>query len=178
LLVASSKTGVLYLIDRDRMGKYQSGSDSHAVQAFHAAEGGLYGAPAYWNGHLYLFGTDDVLKDFPFVGGRLAAAPAHRGPVKFRNPGANPSISANGAKDGIVWLVLTKAYFEKNSSAILQAYDATDVSRLLYTTDHDEQNTPGLSVRFTTPTVANGRVYVASRDGVYVFGLLDPRGHP
>ncbi len=173
LLVASSKTGVVYLIDRDRMGKYQPGSNSHAVQAFQASEGGLYGAPAYWNGHLYVFGTNDVLKDFPIVGGRLATAPAHRGTFKFKNPGAIPSVSANGEKDGIVWVMLTKAYFEKTVPAILQAYDAGDVSHLLFTTEHDERNAPVDAVRFAIPTLANGRVYVATKNAVAVYGLLD-----
>jgi hypothetical protein len=112
-----------------------------------------------------------VLKDFPIVDGRLAPTPAHRGNTRFKNPGAIPSISANGDKDGIVWIVLTKDYRERDVSAVLEAYDASDVSRLLYTTERDARNTPGFAVRFTIPTIVNGRVYVASRNMVYVFGL-------
>jgi hypothetical protein len=82
-------------------------------------------------------------------------------------------VSANGLADGIVWIVLTKAYWEKNVSAILQAYDAEDVSRLLYSTEHDDGNGPGMAVRFTIPTVANGHVYIGSRGLVSVFGILD-----
>jgi outer membrane protein assembly factor BamB len=175
LMVAAGKAGVLYLIDRDRMGKFHAGSDSHALQTLNVASAPIYGAPAYGNGHLYLFATDDVLKDYPIAGDRLAPAPAHRGSYKFKNPGAIPVLSANGSKDGMVWVVLTKGYWEKTVSANLQAYDAEDVSRLLYTTEHDPHNSPGTAVRFTMPTVANGRVYVGSRDAVYVYGLLDSK---
>lgn len=135
-----------------------------------AAGTGCYGAPAYWNGHLYLFGSDDVLSDFTVAGGRVSAAPVHRGTVRFRNPGAFPSVSANGEKDGIVWVVLTKGYREKNVAATLQAYDAADVSRLLYSSDHTAGETPGMAVRFTMPIVADGRVYVAGRIAVSVYG--------
>lgn len=166
MLVAAGKNGVLYLIDRDRMGRYQSGSDTHAVQTVKVAASGIYGAPAYWNGHLFVFASNDVLKDFPIAGGRLSPAPAHRGTVKFSNPGAIPSISANGQKDGIVWIVRTMDHRERDASATLQAYDAADVSRLLYSTD-----TSALAIRFTLPLVANGRVYIGSRNLVLVYGL-------
>jgi hypothetical protein len=178
LLVAAGKNGVLYLIDRDRMGRYHSGSDTHAVQSFKVADSAIYGAPAYWNGHLFVFDSDDVLKDFPIVDGRLASTPAHRGTIKFKNPGAIPSISANGQKDGIVWIVLTRDYRERDVPATLQAYDASDVSHLLYTTEHDAYNTPGSALRFTIPSIANGRVYVGSRNMVYVFGLKPQSAEP
>jgi len=175
MLIAAGKNGVLYLIDRDSMGGYHSGSDSHAIQSFKVVDSPIYGAPAYWNGHLFVFASNDVLKDFPIVDGHLATTPAHRGNIRFKNPGAIPSISANGQQDGIVWVVLTKDYREKDVPATLQAYDAGDVSRLLYTTENDAHNTPGSALRFTIPSVADGHVYVGSRNIVYVFGLLHSR---
>src|SRR4029079_5968427 len=79
LLVAAGKAGVIYLIDRDRMGKFHAGSDSHAVQTLKAAGVSAFGAPAYWNGHLYYFGSNDVLKDFVLENGRLNPVPARQG---------------------------------------------------------------------------------------------------
>jgi hypothetical protein len=171
LLVTVGKDGFLYVVDRDAMGKYRTGSNSHAVQAFKAATDGGYGAPAYWNGHVYTFGRNDVLKDFPLAGGRLAETPAHQG--TFRYHPATPSVSANGSKDGIVWLMLTKAWNAHDTYGILQAYDAADVSRLLYTSSaNSDRDGAGLVTRFAIPMVANGRVYVGMRSGVYVYGLL------
>jgi hypothetical protein len=175
LLVATGKPGVMYLLDRDGMGKYQAGSDRCAVQSLRVAPA-AYGAPAWWNGHLYFFGGEDALKEFAVVGGRMATAPAHHGSTRFQSPGAIPSVSANGNRDGIVWVVLAKPYAERREvPAILQAYDAEDVSRLLYTTEHDALNMPGPAVRLTIPMVANGRVYLAGRSAVSVYGLTAAR---
>ena len=171
LMVAAGKAGVMYVIDRDRMGKFHAESDSHALQAFKAVKGGVYGAPAYWNGHLYYFGSADVLKDFAVKDGRVSQTPQRQGATWFK-AGAIPSVSANGASDGIVWTVLTKGFREPDVEASLEADDASDISRVLYSTRNDPGSAPGMAVRFTIPMVANGRVYVGSRNMVYVYGLL------
>jgi len=171
LLVTVGKDGYMYVIDRDRMGKYQGGSNSHAVQAFPAAAEGGYGAVAYWNGHVYSFGRNDVLKDFALDNGRLGEKPVHQG--TFRYHPATPSVSANGTKDGIVWVMLTKAWNAHDTYGILQAYDASDVGRMLYSSaTNSARDGAGLVTRFAIPLVANGRVYVAMRGAVYVYGLL------
>jgi hypothetical protein len=174
-LVTVGKDGVLYVIDRDRMGKFHAGTNEHAAQAFLAigAGGGGYGAPAYWNGHIYTFGRNDVLKDFPVNNGRVANTPAHQGTFKYHP--ATPVVSSNGMKDGIVWVALTKAWNVRDTYGILQAYDAADVSRMLYSTaENGARDSPGLVTRFAIPTVASGRVYVAMKKGVWVYGLLAP----
>ena len=172
LLVTAGKAGVIYLIDRDNMGKYHPGSDAHAVQTLRGAGTSDFGAPAYWNGHLYYFGSEDVLKDFKVDGGRLSSTAVHAGTYKFKDPGAIPSISADGARDGIVWIVTTKGWQDPDRNAILQAYDAADVSRMLYTSDYSAHDGLGLALRFAMPTIADGRVYVGVKRGVYVYGLL------
>jgi hypothetical protein len=170
LLVTMGKDGFLYLIDRDRMGQYRSGSNAHAVQAFPAGEQGGYGAPAYWNGHVYTFARGDVLKDFALVNGRLSEKPVHQG--TFRYHPATPSVSANGSRDGIVWVMLTKAWNGPDTYGILQAYDAADVGRMLYSSaTNTARDGAGLVTRFAIPMVANGRVYVGMRRAVYVYGL-------
>jgi hypothetical protein len=172
LLTTAGKEGVLYVIDRDRMGHFHAGSDSHAVQTLKAAGTGGFGAQAYWNGHLYSFGSNDVLRDFAVNAGRLTLA--HQGSSKFIDPGAIPVVSANGAKDGIVWIALTKGWRDRGTYGSLQAYDAADVSHLLYSTlDNPSRDGAGIALRFTLPTVADGRVYVGYRRAVYVYGLLE-----
>ncbi len=171
LLAIAGKSGRIYLLDRDRLGhKDTTGKDGNAVDVAGPLGKGVYGGPAYWNGHLFLFGDGDMLRDYALRSGRLSAE--HVGKQKFRNPGAIPSISANGSKDGIVWVVLTKSYFEHAVPAVLQAYDASDVGRLLYTSENAGGGEgPGTAVRFTVPSVANGKVYVNAVNGVAVYGL-------
>lgn len=173
LLVAAGKAGLVYLIDRDRMGGFHAGSNSHAVQTLQVGTG-AFGAPAYWNGHLYYANRHDSLKDFRVENGRIVPTPVHQTAAQFAHPGAIPSISANGTKDGIVWLVVSPGPNRQgfDSDAILHAYDAADVSRELYAA------VLGPSVRFTMPTVAGGRVYIGARRALYVYGLRDRSGDP
>ena len=170
LLLVGGKGGSLYLINRDHLGKYHSGDDSHAVQVLRIGSG-IYSAPAYWNQHVYIFAADDVLKAFALQQGRLSLVA--QGATKFIDPGATPTVSANGRSNAIIWVLLSKGWRSPDTKAVLYAYDAANVAHELYSS---EQNTPrdhaGLCLRFNIPTVANGKVYVPARREVNVFGLL------
>jgi outer membrane protein assembly factor BamB len=63
---------------------------------------------------------------------------------------------------------------ENQNPAILHAYDANDLSRELYNSDEPwfGRDHFGAGNKFITPVIANGKVYVGTRDGVGVFGLL------
>jgi hypothetical protein len=178
LLVIAGKEGVIYLIDRDHMGKFHAGSDTHAVQTIKAGTG-FFGASAWWNGHLYHFARNDRLKDFALEGGQFAPTPAHQSAYEFGHPGAIASISANGTRDGIVWVVIGKGPGARGGAglAVLQAYDAADISHQLFTSDAETtRDAAGLSLRFTIPTVAEGRVYFGTGGALNVYGLLN--SHP
>jgi hypothetical protein len=166
LLLTGGKNGALYVLDRDHMGHYQSGGNSHAVQTLPLGKG-IYSAPAYWNGHVYILASDDFLSDFVLDHGRLSAQPAAKGAYRFPNPGATPAVSADGTKNGVVWVLETRVWndFGKRP-AVLHAFDAADIGRELYSS---AQNGPAL--RFTIPTVANGRVYIGTQKEVDVYGL-------
>ena len=175
LLLAGGKNGVLYVLDRDRMGRYQTGGDSHAVQKYRF-HGGIYAAAAWWNGHVYLLPSNELLRDIPLRNGRLDFENMKGGVQRFANAGANPTISADGARHGIVWLIESKTWNGRNKPAILHAFDAADVSRELYHTEQfPSRDRPGLTLRFTIPTVAGGRVYVDAKGEIDVYGLLRPR---
>jgi hypothetical protein len=174
-LVVAGKAGTLYVVDRDRMGKYQRGADTHAVQTITGVGNGAFGAPSYWNGHVFYFGSNDVLKDFALSTGKLSATPVRRGTFSFKDPGGIPVISANGAKDGIVWVVITKGWRDRSGFGfgILQAYDAADISRMIYSSATNlGRDAAGPVLRFTMPTVAGGRVYIGMRSALYVYGLF------
>jgi len=130
LMLIGGKEGVLYLLDRDRMGKYQAG-DPGVLQSFKFRDG-IYAAPAYWNGHVYVLASRDHLYDFAIRRGRLSEKPVATGLQTFGNPGATPAVSANGARNGIVWLIETKAWNGQDRPAVLHAYDANNVATELY----------------------------------------------
>jgi hypothetical protein len=165
LILIGGKNGMMFVLDRDHLGHRQTTAANPVLQAMHFA-GGIYAAPAYWNGHLCVQASDDVLSDFVIDHGQLPGVPTTRGTVKFGNPGATPAISANGTKNGIVWLVETKAWNDFSAKpGVLHAYDAGNIARELYS------SAAGPAMRFAIPTIANGHVYIGANGEVDVFGL-------
>jgi hypothetical protein len=97
----------------------------------------------------------------------------------FPYPGTTPTISANGTLSGIVWAA------ENGAVAVLHAYDAGDLSNELYNSNQaaNGRDQFGAGNKYIVPTVANGKVYVGTTNGVGVFGLrcsyaVIPRGLP
>ena len=174
LLLIGGKGGTIYLLDRDHLGKYQKVTHADPVQTIPAASD-ILSAMGYWNKHVYFLGSQDVLRDFALDQGRLTLKASARGP-KFTDPGATPTISANGTKNGIVWVIATKTWNGGDRPAVLHAYDAADVQNELYNTEENSaRDRAGTALRFTIPTAVNGRVYIGAKGEVDVYGLLGSR---
>ena len=82
-------------------------------------------------------------------------------------------VSANGGANGILWTVSN----QNTRTQLLSAYKAVPsnghLSLLWSSAQNLARDAPGQAARFAVPTVANGKVYVASgSNGVSVFGLL------
>src|SRR5207248_7679605 len=108
----------------------------------------------------------DALKAFPIAGAKLAGVPSSQSTHSFGYPGTTPSVSANGAANGIVWAI-------ENSGAILFAYDATNLTTELYDSNQAANGRDHFSGnKFITPVVVHRRVYVGTPTSVAVFGLL------
>ena len=157
LLVAGSKSGTVYLIDRDNMGHFQPNGDVQIVQSLTNTVGPVFGIPTYFNKTVYFSAAHDQVKAFSVQNGLLSALPVSASSAPFAMLGTVPSISANGAANGILWTI--------DPTGQLHAYDATDLTHQLY------QGSAGSYVKFSTPTIANGRVYVGTLDSVVAFGL-------
>jgi hypothetical protein len=170
LLLQPTKDSTIYVIDRDQMGKFHRDSDA-LVQTVHMRGGG-YGAMAYWNGHAFFAASDDHLHSYTVTNGQLEVAASSS--MKFENPGATPSISADGNKSAIVWAIATKTWNgPDNKAAVLYAFDATKLGPPLYTSEQNSQrDRAALATRFVIPVVVSGRVYFGARGEVDVYGLL------
>jgi hypothetical protein len=172
-LLASGKPGVLYLINRDKMGHFHSGSDSQIVQsvpAFPNTSGvtsGIFMSPAYWNGNVYVSGIDGSVQAFALSAGKLSKSPTSQTGQTFSFPGATVSVSSDGATAGIVWVL-------DGAGGVLYAYDATNLASELYdsTQASGGRDTPGQPVKFAVPTIANGHVYVGTQTELDVYGLI------
>jgi hypothetical protein len=175
-LVNVSKSGTIYLIDPAGMGGFHR-ERNNIVQAVPSATGGVWGTPAWWNGRLYVAGSYDNLKSFPFDShaSRFSEVADMQSSVGFAYPGPTPAISANGRKNAIVWVLQTDAYVDGGSS-ILRAFDAQDLSHELYSSaEHRGRDDAGPAVKFSVPTVINGKVYVGGQDRLTIYGLLPSR---
>jgi uncharacterized protein (TIGR03437 family) len=169
LAVGAGKDRNIYVVDRNNMGKFNPGSNI-IYQEMLAAVGSVFSSPAWFNGVLYYGSVGTVLKAFAFANGTFQPAPASQSSNVFPYPGATPSISANGTSNGIVWAA------ENGTAAVLHAYDASNLARELYNSNQAPNGRDhfGEGNKFIVPTVAAGKVYVGTTNGVGVFGLLAP----
>jgi hypothetical protein len=169
VLLQPTKGGMIYVIDRDQMGQFHAEGDA-VIQRI-SMTGGGYGAMAYWNGHVFFACSDDRLRDFALENGQLKLKT--RSNLKFENPGATPSVSADGNRNGIVWAIATKTWNGVEQPAVLYAFDASKIEEPLYTSEQNSQrDRAALATRFVIPLVVNGRVYFGARGEVEVYGLL------
>jgi hypothetical protein len=170
--VFGGKQGVLYEINSNRMGGIQRKAGAGEVESFRLSTG-IFGAPAYWNGHLYTFASEDRVKEFAVSNGWVAPSYSSSSAQRSEFSGGTPTVSANGNREGIVWVVETRAWNAAGSRAILRAYDASDLRKRLYSSEENPLRDQGSeAVRFAIPTVANGRVYVGGVKVITVYGLL------
>jgi len=159
LVICGSKSGTIYLLDRDRLGHFQTGSNSQIVQSVPAATGPVFGIPVYWNNRVFIAGAGDRLKAFSVTEGLLSSLPVAETADVLPAPGAVPSVSANGSSEGIVWII--------DAAAQLRAFDATNLGNELYRGD------TGSFVKFSTPTIADGKLFVGTTNSLVVFGLQE-----
>lgn len=171
LMVGAGKEGRIYLLDRDHLGGWQSGSDSQIVQSIPGAIPGVFGNPAYFNKTVYFCAAGDSLRAFPIANAQMATAPSSHSPTAFGYPGCVPTITANGTANAIVWAL--------EQSGTLHAYDATNLSRELFNSNQNQgRDGLGSYVKFTAPAVANGKVFAGTQTALVVYGLLPLNGAP
>jgi outer membrane protein assembly factor BamB len=168
LSVGGGKDRHIYVIDRDSMGKFDPQKNNIYQDISGVLGDQVFSMPAYFNNTIYIAAVGDEMKAFPISQARVANSPSSHTATDFPYPGATPSISSNGATNGIVWAV------ENNEPAVLHAYDATNLSTALYSSDDppNGRDNFGNGNKFITPTVINGKVYVGTTNSVGVFGLF------
>jgi hypothetical protein len=182
LLIGGGKEGLLYLLDRTNLGKFNSSSDA-VVQSLNVGAGS-FSTPAFWQNTLYYFGAGGTGKAFTFIPSlsTFNATAASATTASFSFPGSSPSISSNGAASGIVWTIDAHVYgtYDGGSRAaaptVLHAFDATNLGNEFWNSSMVAGDVAGNAVKFTVPTVANGKVYVGTRGGDTTQGSGSPLG--
>ena len=135
--------------------------------------GHIHSAPIFWgamaNPLVYLWPENSSLLAYPLSEGKLDANRVKRGPVILQEgmPGAMLSLSANGSDlhSAIVWAAYPSqgTAFQNIVSGTLAAFDASNINRpALWHSNLAGADEIGNFAKFCPPTIAQGKVYMAS----------------
>ncbi len=168
LVVGGGKDGALYVLNRDPS-KMGGSGDSNAWQIVQMASG-IFSTGAFWNDNFYLATYQGKLVQLILnaATARFGATPSSSSSQYFGLTGASPSVtSMPDNSNGIVWALDITNYCTPESPGcgptILHAYNAATLNTEYWNSTQGTGNTGGNAVKFTVPTVANGKVYVGTR---------------
>jgi hypothetical protein len=186
LVLGGGKQSKFYLVDRNHMGKFRPLNDNQVVQHFLAGTEWhhIHGAPVYWHGPkgrwIYVWPENEALRAFKMVNGKFQTTPISKSTTtdpsnvpggSMGMPGGILSISARGRTGGtgIVWA--SHPYRENANqqvvAGIARAYDASNLKRELWNSKMvASRDDIGNFAKFCSPTIANGKVYMASMGGI------------
>ena len=164
LVVGGGKDGTLYVLNGDNMGGL---GDMYAYQSFSLGHA-IFSTAVFWNNTLYIAPASSALSAFAFdpTTDLFNATPTSQSPTTAAWPPPSASLSASGTgSNGIVWTIDARSFCPTSGCgpAVLHAYDATDLASELWNSAMLASDAAGNAVKFTVPTVANGRVYVGTR---------------
>jgi hypothetical protein len=168
VVVGGGKDGSLYILNQASLGGFSS-SDATAWQKI--ATGYLiFSTVSMWNDTIYLGPFNGPLTSYALntstTPSRFAQQAQATDPASFGFPGPSPAISATGTTNGVVWALDNSQYCTNQSHgcgpAVLHAYDATSLVEL-WNSSTVAADTAGNAVKFTVPSIANGKVYIGTR---------------
>jgi hypothetical protein len=165
LMIGGGKDGALYVNDRDHLGGF---GDSNAWQVFNVGNS-IFAMGAFWNDTYYVAPVGSTLQAYTLnLQKAMLTQMGAASSATFGFPGSTPSISSMpDNSNGIAWTLDNSQYCTPQSpgcaQTILHALEATNLSNELWNSSQASSNTPGYAVKFTVPTVANGKVYIGTR---------------
>lgn len=174
--IGSGNQGELYLLNRDAMGNLE-GNGPPIVQKFPVGSW-LYATPVFWNNTLFIAGKSSSMTAFTLdpSSAQFNTTPSSRSSTIYQGRGTTPSLSSHGDAEGILWAIDSAQNGLRESTgtgpSVLHAYDANNLSRELWNSGHASSDQAGNAVKFTVPTIANGKVYVGTTSEIDVYGLL------
>ncbi|HEX7737375.1 MAG TPA: hypothetical protein VF458_21185, partial [Ktedonobacteraceae bacterium] len=177
-VIGGGKEGRVYVLDASSLGHFHSisnpcsnqggSNDTNAKQELpQHYVGGIFNTPSTWTSattqYVYIGGNSDHIKAFKVNSDGTLVTPPDSQTPEVLGRGGNTVISSDGNANGIVWV--------NDSTGVLRAYDATNLSSELF-----HGTLSGSYVKFSSPTVANGEVFVGTQSTLDIFGQ-QPQGY-
>jgi hypothetical protein len=190
LAFGGGKEGIVYLVNRDNMGGLTSSTttNDNIIQSFRVTTDEVHGGAVWWDGpgvsYGYLWPSSVYLQQYVFnrSAGKFTLPAFAQSPTgaPTGQPGGILALSANGTNAGtaIIWAV-HQVGGDANQQVlpgILHAYSAENVGTELWNSEQlSWRDTVGKFAKFVPPTVANGKVYMATfANRLNVYGLQPP----
>jgi hypothetical protein len=186
-LIAAGKNGTVYVLNTANMGQLVTGNGQitrtlQAEPACNSSACDFTNDLIFWNNSsspaLYVWPLNDVLRSYSWSDGQLSTSPASINSVDSNYPGGYLAGSSNGSLPGtgIVWAMTGDN--ENVQAGTLRAFDASNVSSQLWTSDFNEaRDSAGSFAKDLPPLVVNGKVYVGNFSSqLIVYGLLNGVG--
>lgn len=183
--VAGAKDGRIYLMNRDHMGGY-SASGNQVIQTFNQNSSTAHNITSltYFHGnqsdYVYTWSDNVSLKALPYDRTTNqfdllnVKSSSLQGPIGYN--GAFLSVSSNGTIDStaILWTSYAASgnANQQTRPGILRALSASDITKELWNSSIKSVDNPGNYAKFNCPTIANGKVYLATfSNRLMVYGL-------
>ncbi len=190
LVVAGGKDGRSFLLNRDNLGGYTQNGPDNVLQAVN--QGGCWCGPAYFVGSdgtpYILTGGGNGLTSWKLTSPAAQLVQQTSAPWYVTDGlpdygGAIPVVSSNGTTAGtaIAWLVQrpsSSSDSNPGTPVTLQAFDASNLGNQLISLPAGTWTHAVNSNADLVPTVANGKVYVASNMQLQIFGLFPAAARP
>jgi hypothetical protein len=181
---ASGKDGFVHVLNPTNLQHVQDLQVTQAINGT-ALGGHVHGGPVFWDGPngqlLYVWPEATPLQVFSVSASGLSAMPVAQNATRQpSHPGPITTLSSNGktAGTGILWATMATMDGVDTWHGIfpgtLYAFNAEDVTKILWNSDTNAADTLGMFAKFCPPMVANGRVYVGTAttsNALKVYGL-------
>src|SRR5580658_1755372 len=179
LVIGGGKEGIVYLVNRDNMGHYNSANNNGAVQSWSLGGNMIAASGTFWQNTFYIGAASSPLQAYAFntTTGLFNTSPTSQSNVSVAFPGLTPVISADGTANAILWTVDSSSSGTNGAPtgpAVLYAFNPSNLANEFWDSTQAASNRDqaGNAVKFVVPTVANGKVYVGGVGTLTVYGLL------
>jgi hypothetical protein len=184
MIVGGGKEAFLYLMDMNDLGGFDPNADHVLSKVSASANDGhhhIHGSPVFWKGpdesRIYVWTENDQCKAFGLIGQSLTANPVAQSSITAPDnfpggssgmPGGFLTVSANNEENGIVWAThpWSEDVNQKIGEGVARALDARTLNELWNSRQNRVRDDYGNFAKFCAPTIANGKLYVATMGGL------------